>query len=899
MTGLSMVHTLRLPSWCRLSQHRLVLLLGMAFSAQAGMTKEDHLAMFDLYATGKAEIVETKDCGKCTYEGHFFPIFGKDEMEWSNWIRVPLYSLGLAWTFLGIATVSDVFMAGIEKVTSWKKRVKDQKTGRTMTIYVWNATVANLTLMALGSSAPEIMLSLIEITTSDPPMFMGSLGAGTIVGSAAFNLLVISAVCVLAIPEPEVRYIKQTTVYIVTAVFSVFAYLWLIFILGATSPNVCEVWEAVLTLLFCPILVLLAFAADKGYADAVGGVRQSVLCIPDNVTPDELAMIEQQIREAHGPDLTAEQVAHIMSAKYFTMRSRAYYRRLAMQRNASKNRRSIVCMAADVSEFAVSKVLGTHDIIDKETQDKEVLIGFETARYAFLEDCGHAQLVLVRTGPPNCKASVNYKTRDGTAVEVEDYEAAEGTITFEVGEMKKPLKIKILDDNAYEDNEEFYVDLSEPSVEDTNGASYTVNLSEVAMVTVVIIDDDDPGVIKFKQEEVEVIERKENSTADIHIERSGGASGTISFLYNTEDMSAVAGMDYEDVSGKIEMGPAVQSHTIQVPILAKGRYEKTSDFLVRLTDANGCVFDKETDGKEECCICHVTIKGNQDEQHYNVIRRMQSRINSQQAILGHRHWREQFYNALFTVNEDDGEEEDEDPSPPTVMEIAMHIVGVPWKLLFAFIPPVDYCGGWLCFFMSLIMIGVVTAIVEQLANLVGCCLGIHPEITAITFVALGTSLPDTFASKAAAMMDPYADASIANVTGSNSVNVFIGLGLSWSIAAIYWASQKPTEAWMDKVAIPGGIYYDIREDVAAAMIDGNAVFVSPAGSLSFNVCVFVFNAFLAINHLFGRRKKFGGELGGPRRGWGGQYFSACFLLLQWVIYVTASSIYAQLNDPQC
>jgi hypothetical protein len=29
-------------------------------------------------------------------------------------------------------------------------------------IHVWNATVANLTLMALGSSAPEIMLNVLE-----------------------------------------------------------------------------------------------------------------------------------------------------------------------------------------------------------------------------------------------------------------------------------------------------------------------------------------------------------------------------------------------------------------------------------------------------------------------------------------------------------------------------------------------------------------------------------------------------------------------------------------------------------------------------------------------------------------------------------------------------------------
>lgn len=34
---------------------------------------------------------------------------------------------------------------------------------RALTSQVWNATVANLSLMALGSSAPEILLSVIEI----------------------------------------------------------------------------------------------------------------------------------------------------------------------------------------------------------------------------------------------------------------------------------------------------------------------------------------------------------------------------------------------------------------------------------------------------------------------------------------------------------------------------------------------------------------------------------------------------------------------------------------------------------------------------------------------------------------------------------------------------------------
>ena len=57
----------------------------------------------------------------------------------------------------------------------------------------------------------------------------------------------------------------------------------------------------------------------------------------------------------------------------------------------------------------------------------------------------------------------------------------------------------------------------------------------------------------------------------------------------------------------------------------------------------------------------------------------------------------------------------------------------------------------------------------DLAALMGCCLGLKDVVTAITFVALGTSLPDAFASKAATINDDSADAAVGNVTGSNAV----------------------------------------------------------------------------------------------------------------------------------
>ncbi len=46
--------------------------------------------------------------------------------------------------------------------------------------------------------------------------------------------------------------------------------------------------------------------------------------------------------------------------------------------------------------------------------------------------------------------------------------------------------------------------------------------------------------------------------------------------------------------------------------------------------------------------------------------------------------------------------------------------------------------------------------------------------------------PDTFASKVAAIQDQYADASIGNVTGSNAVNVFLGIGVSPAHLKSHW-----------------------------------------------------------------------------------------------------------------
>jgi len=220
-------------------------------------------------------------------------------------------------------------------------------------------------------------------------------------------------------------------------------------------------------------------------------------------------------------------------------------------------------------------------------------------------------------------------------------------------------------------------------------------------------------------------------------------------------------------------------------------------------------------------------------------------------------WGSQFITAcmLHPTKGEDGEIQDIEP-----MDAVMHFITIGWKLFFAVIPPAHYYGGIPCFFVSLVVIGLVTFIVGEFANLFGCVLGIKPGVTAITFVALGTSLPDTFASMQAAQQEKYADAAVGNVTGSNSVNVFLGLGLPWVIACIY-----------------------------EHVYNQDGYFV-PAGSLGFSVVVFVACAVVCVITLLVRRWKVGGELGGASAA--GRNGSAAFLCSLWLVYVTMSILQA-------
>ncbi|XP_065321359.1 sodium/calcium exchanger 3-like [Gordionus sp. m RMFG-2023] len=280
-------------------------------------------------------------------------------------------------------------------------------------------------------------------------------------------------------------------------------------------------------------------------------------------------------------------------------------------------------------------------------------------------------------------------------------------------------------------------------------------------------------------------------------------------------------------------------------------------------------------GDPSSCIINITeskdfkVMDNLNHDYAKIIDLLAPRLSVDRLLkninisfmVGTSTWKDQFLEAI-TISKPEVTENGEEKegtgkrTAPSYWDYCLHYITLFWKVLFAFVPPTDFWGGWLCFIFAIIWIGILTAVIGDIASAFGCTIGLKDTVTAISFVALGTSVPDTFASKLAALQDEYADASIGNVTGSNAVNVFLGIGLAWALAAIYHSAK------------------------------GTLFMVDP-GSLAFSVTIYCVLAVVAIAVLMVKRSITKGELGGPMMC---KVITGCIFFTFWLIYLVLASL---------
>ncbi|XP_062294574.1 sodium/calcium exchanger 1-like isoform X16 [Scomber scombrus] len=822
--------------------------------------------------------------------------------------------------FLGVSIIADRFMSSIEVITSQERTITIKKPNGekiTTTVRVWNETVSNLTLMALGSSAPEILLSVVEVCGHD--FTAGQLGPNTIVGSAAFNMFVIIGLCVYVIPDGQTRKVKHLRVFFITATWSVFAYTWLYMILAVFSPGVVEIWEGLLTLFFFPLCVGLAYVADRrllfykymykryragkhkgmiietegepelpskvdiemdgkmlnSHGEEDGEVGFDVKELEEDEARREVARILKELKQKH-PEKEMEQLMELANYQVLTQqqKSRAFYRCQATRIMTGAGN-ILKKHAADQAKRAVQ-----HDICTEISANNfSSKLFFDPGTYQCLENCGSVALNVVRRGGDlTSTVSVDYRTEDGTANAGSDYEFTEGTIVFKSGETEKEIRIEIIDDDIFEEDEHFLVHLSNVTVlsegsgsDKTNHVDVVAGLGLPCTATVTIFDDDHAGIFTFEEPVVNVSESV--GVMEVKVIRSSGARGVVVVPYKTIQGTAKGGgEDFEDTHGVLEFENDEILKTIAVKIIDHEEYDKQASFYIELQEPywngrrwTGLLTKKE---EEERRIAemgrpmlgeHVKLEVIIEESYEfkSTVDKLIKKTNLA-VLIGTNSWREQFVEAI-TVNSGDDDDECGEEKPPSCFDYVMHFLTVFWKLLFAFVPPTDYWNGWACFVVSISVIGLLTAVIGDLASHFGCTVGLKDSVTAVVFVALGTSVPDTFASKVSAIQDQYADASIGNVTGSNAVNVFLGIGVAWSIAAIYHYSK-------------------------------NQVFRVDPGTLAFSVTLFTVFAFICIAVLiYRRRPEIGGELGGPRVP---KILTSCLFFSLWLMYIVFSSLEA-------
>lgn len=839
------------------------------------------------------------------------------ENLWSEYVRGILYLMCMFYFFLGVAISSDIFMNSIEVLTSKKRTVKqwdpEKNEMKEVQVFIWNETVANLTLMALGSSAPEILLATFEsigslgVDNSDKD----SLGTFTIIGSAAFNLLIITSVCVVSVKGEEAKYIKEFGVFLLTAVWSLWAYIWLLLVVQYISPGEVEPWEAWVTFLYMPVFVFLAYATDNGWWRDKCSKKNEV----DAQEPKQMdhirIMTHQQRRGSFAGHATAGKELHMLEMEkqqklsHEKEHDQANAEERLVKMDKGKDQQQTFARAR-FRHAVVSAMTGTKkrvgsghksarfaelvkqvQSINQASREGKMPAGdlygkftFASDRYAVLESAGKliidvlfhrnmpkagmkAQVMngdtmtfkngstqvtsIPATANPANKhnmeqvfegtVSVEFETREGSGKAGKDFKYQTGVLTFKDTEYRQTISLDIINDNQFENDCDFYVILKNA----TSGTS----LGDPSVTRITVVDDDEPGEFQF--ETPHAYADLSSGKMKVTVLREYGVDGKVTMEYSTIDGTATGGsslskdVDYIQTSGTLEFKHQETSKTIEIKINKEAKGSK--NFVVALKNPSlGAKI-----GNRSAVVCHINKESIEDR-----IAEVIKEEEEDEPIT----WPGQFRNAMSIEG---GQDEDGNDVPPSFSDYLLHFLTFLWKIIGAMVPPTTILGAWPAFVFSLVYIALLTLVIEQLGHLLGCVVGLKTSVTGITIIALGTSLPDTFASRTAAMQDEHADAAIGNVTGSNSVNVFLGLGLPWVLSSMYGlANGKPYKV--------------------------------PSGNLTQSVIIFSTLGALCIIILVLRRKFVGGELGGknPFIKWG----CSITLFLMWTIYIILASLKA-------
>lgn len=120
-------------------------------------------------------------------------------------------------------------------------------------------------------------------------------------------MLVISALCIVAVDDPLGKKIADLGVFTVTAIWSMIAYLWLFACLSLISPGEVDLAEAWLTFSFFIVLMIMAYAVDRYNANNNSKVEEK-----ENIEAEKRngakAALRAKARKLEKEDVTGDNI---------------------------------------------------------------------------------------------------------------------------------------------------------------------------------------------------------------------------------------------------------------------------------------------------------------------------------------------------------------------------------------------------------------------------------------------------------------------------------------------------------------------------------------------------------------------------------------------------------------
>lgn len=197
-----------------------------------------------------------------------------------------------------------------------------------------------------------------------------------------------------------------------------------------------------------------------------------------------------------------------------------------------------------------------------------------------------AQFTVFLSDASGQSVTVDYTTANGSATAPADYVAATGTVTFSPGQVSKTISVAVQGDALDEDDEKFFVNLSNPS-----GAVF-----EDAQAECTIIDNDPTPSLSIR--DLSMAEGASGfSNAAFSVVLSAASGKDVKVDFASIDGSALAPDDYTAVSGTLIIPAGATIGTINVPIKGDLLDEPNETFRVNLSNPiNATIADNQALG---------------------------------------------------------------------------------------------------------------------------------------------------------------------------------------------------------------------------------------------------------------------------------------------------------------